>query len=160
MVDVIDSFRGEYNFMSNFYASDIDISFVWAPQVKFVMPTGEHAFQCLKCVTSDMSVDEKMLWLLQIARAASPNEAKKLGRTIKIDVAKWNRDSEGFMGRIQQQKYLQNPHLAEKLLATGDATLIEGNDWGDRLWGQVNGKGENKLGKILMAVRDQLREQG
>ena len=40
---------------------------------------------------------------------------------------------------------------------TGEAELIEGNDWGDITWGVCNGIGENKLGKILMKLRLTLR---
>ena len=39
-----------------------------------------------------------------------------------------------------------------------DVDLIEGNTWGDTFWGQVDGKGENKLGKLLMKIRDELME--
>ena len=39
----------------------------------------------------------------------------------------------------------------------GDACLIEGNNWGDRVWGQVNGVIANNLGIILMRVRDELK---
>ena len=53
-------------------------------------------------------------------------------------------------------KFTQNEDLKEKLLATGDEYLEEGNNWGDRIWGTVNGEGENRLGKILMKVRDEL----
>jgi predicted NAD-dependent protein-ADP-ribosyltransferase YbiA (DUF1768 family) len=44
------------------------------------------------------------------------------------------------------------PGLGAKLLATGDAELIEGNTWNDVWWGvnEKTGKGENWLGKILM----------
>ena len=52
-------------------------------------------------------------------------------------------------------KFKQNYNLREKLLQTGSATLVEGNDWGDRHWGQVNGVGKNMLGKILMHIREQ-----
>lgn len=31
--------------------------------------------------------------------------------------------------------------------------------WIDTYWGICNGRGENKLGKILMEIRDVLREQ-
>lgn len=55
-------------------------------------------------------------------------------------------------------KFEQNPDLAEKLIATGDAYLEEGNTWGDRIWGTVNGIGQNHLGKILMRVRQELQE--
>ena len=49
------------------------------------------------------------------------------------------------------------PDLQEKLLATGDAYLEEGNYWNDTTWGVCNGVGENRLGKILMQVRDEIR---
>ncbi len=47
--------------------------------------------------------------------------------------------------------------LAEKLLATGDDELVEHNTWDDSFWGTCNGEGENHLGKILMKVRQELR---
>ena len=47
-----------------------------------------------------------------------------------------------------------------KLLATGDAQLEEGNTWGDRIWGVYQGQGDNRLGKILMKVREELRRGG
>ena len=60
---------------------------------------------------------------------------------------------------VQMRKLLQltQEDLAEKLLATGDEELVEGNDWNDRIWGKVNGQGENRLGIILMKVREELR---
>lgn len=44
-------------------------------------------------------------------------------------------------------------------MLTGDAELIEGNNWGDTFWGVCNGRGENMLGKLLMEIRDYLRAQ-
>ncbi len=44
-------------------------------------------------------------------------------------------------------------HLMEKLLATGDAELIEGNNWDDIFFGVCNGKGKNWLGRLLMNLR-------
>ena len=41
-------------------------------------------------------------------------------------------------------------------VATAGCYLIEGNHWGDTCWGQVNGRGENRLGKILMQLRDEM----
>ena len=59
------------------------------------------------------------------------------------------------MEEIVRAKFGQNPVLADKLLATGDTLLIEGNTWGDKFWGVDTrvGQGENHLGKILMKVR-------
>ena len=45
------------------------------------------------------------------------------------------------------------------VLNTGDEELIEGNNWGDRFWGQCDGEGINKLGQLLMKVREELRNE-
>jgi N-glycosidase YbiA len=60
------------------------------------------------------------------------------------------------MRGLLRQKF-SSGELYEKLLATGDALLVEGNSWGDRYWGQVQGTGENHLGKLLMQVRKELK---
>lgn len=56
-------------------------------------------------------------------------------------------------------KISQNEFLKQKLIATGREWLEEGNTWGDRTWGTVNGVGQNLLGKVLMAVRSVLMLQ-
>lgn len=61
------------------------------------------------------------------------------------------------MYEICLAKFTQNENLKLKLLETEDAYLEEGNDWGDKEWGLVNGNGKNKLGKILMRIRDELK---
>ncbi len=63
------------------------------------------------------------------------------------------------MAGIVKAKFEQNEELAKKLLATGDAYLEEGNDWGDRIWGTVNGQGANCLGMILMNTREELARE-
>lgn len=58
-------------------------------------------------------------------------------------------------------KFSGNPTLTKKLLATEDAILVEGNTWHDTYWGydMRQKRGQNKLGKILMQVRRELRSQ-
>ena len=70
----------------------------------------------------------------------------------------WEEVKDKVMYEIVLAKFTQNPDLKEKLLATGDESLEEGNTWGDTIWGTVDGVGENRLGKILMRVRDELNE--
>lgn len=56
-------------------------------------------------------------------------------------------------------KFSKHPDLAEILLATGDALLVERTDR-DRFWGDGgDGSGKNRLGHLLMVVRSHLREQ-
>ena len=69
----------------------------------------------------------------------------------------WEKVKFDIMYEICKAKFSQNAELKDKLLATGDEYLEEGNTWGDRIWGTVNGKGQNNLGKILMRVREELR---
>lgn len=85
----------------------------------------------------------------------SPSVAKKLGRRVALR-KDWESVKFSIMKDLVKAKFTQNPDLAEKLLATDNAHLEEGNTWGDRIWGTVNGTGANKLGIILMQVRDEL----
>ena len=71
----------------------------------------------------------------------------------------WEEVKDNIMYEICKAKFTQNEDLKEKLLATGNDILEEGNTWGDRVWGTVNGVGENRLGKILMRVREELRNE-
>jgi predicted NAD-dependent protein-ADP-ribosyltransferase YbiA (DUF1768 family) len=57
------------------------------------------------------------------------------------------------MWALLVQKFTRHPDLAQALLATGRADLVEGNDWGDTYWGVCRGQGRNQLGCQLMEVR-------
>ena len=60
----------------------------------------------------------------------------------------------------------ENETLKERLLATGDEYLEEGTTgWHDNIWGNCscekckNIPGENRLGKILMRIREELKNE-
>ena len=64
------------------------------------------------------------------------------------------------MKEIIVVKYTQHPDLQEILLSTGNARLVESatvDNAVNRLWGEVNGKGKNTLGQLLMEVRSELQ---
>ena len=137
---VIDSFRGEWEFLSNYSPSPIVYEDLpWA--------TVEHAYQAAKVVDPELHE--------QIRLAPTPEEAKILGRA-HCDRQDWDEVKLRVMYDLTVLKY-SDPELRTRLLATEDAVLIEGNDWGDRYWGQCDGIGENHMGKILMRVRDDSR---
>ena len=124
------------------------------------MPTGEHCFHAMKMAATEMTEPQKHEWLASMSKAKTPNESKRLGRSIKIDAEKWDRISYGCMARTQYLKFSQNSGLAEKLQATAPAPLIEGTTWGDRLWGVgTDGMGKNQLGEILMDLRSKISEE-
>ena len=61
----------------------------------------------------------------------------------------WESVKVKVMREIVHEKFAQNPDLAQRLIDTGDEYREEGNTWGDRVWGTVNGQGANLLGQIL-----------
>ena len=90
----------------------------------------------------------------------SPGEAKSAGRRLKLRTD-WEKVKDQVMEDLVRKKF-SDRGLARGLLETEDAELIEGNTWNDQTWGMVkdsDGKwhGQNRLGKILMKVREELR---
>lgn len=149
MIGAITSFRGEYAFLSNYFAAP----FVWR-NIEF--QSGEQAFAYAKTLFCANPV-EKDGYQRDILSANSPGDAKKLGRICRIDIAEWDRHKVSYMRDIVHAKFLTGTGLIGPLINTGAAMLIEGNDWGDKFWGRVkeNGKwdGHNVLGVILMEER-------
>lgn len=146
--------RNEYDFLSNFY---VDIS-IWDGFRTFM--SGEHMFAAYK--TYDYNQFEA------IRNAYDPQEAKSLGRSCDLrddwEVVKYD-----VMRFVLACKFASGRDESAKLLATGDALLVEGTYWGDRVWGvdlnadragapQVR-PGRNWLGALLMARRAELRAE-
>jgi ribA/ribD-fused uncharacterized protein len=148
----ITSFYGPHFFLSNFFPSVMTATF---NNVSYEFPTGEHLFQGAKIFASTWSEDKQQEWLMKLVSNPDPKKAKYHGRSIQINTNTWNSMNINVMRRTQEIKY-QNPELAQQLLITGNQELIEGNTWGDKFWGQVNGVGENHLGKLLMERRQKL----
>lgn len=133
----INSFDGDYRFLSNFYPSVIE----WRGKEWL---TVEQAYQAAK--TRDKAEVAK------IRAATTPTAAKRLGRTLTLR-DDWDEIKLKVMKTLVRRKFDMNEPLADMLLATGKAQLVEGNWWGDVYWGVCRGVGENHLGKILMAER-------
>jgi ribA/ribD-fused uncharacterized protein len=144
----IDLFDGEYAFLSNFYPSEIEYEYM-----KYL--TVEHAFQAAK---TDNLTDRFL-----IAESATPGKAKRLGRKVEL-VENWEEIKDGVMEECLRLKFSKDKHpdLVEKLKATKDKILIEGNTWHDNYWGNCtcpeckNVEGKNKLGELLMKIRGEL----
>jgi len=154
---VIDSFKGENEYLSNFLMRP------FTAKLKIVNDNGdlesvidtfqsiEHAFQASKVLDRDVQY--------VIRDAGTPGKAKKLGRKAKLR-KDWEEVKLDIMYELVKAKFDQHLDLKMHLLATGDAELVEGNTWRDGFWGvKEDGVGENHLGKILMRVRQEFRDQ-
>lgn len=153
---VVSEFKDDYFFLSNFYeAPTVFRTPILAPSEDgLTFSTGEHAFQAAKVHAMDpLDKQGRMNYVVGVANAPTPSKAKYLGRSVKIDTQKWDDIKVECMREVVFQKFLQHPDLRVSLLNTYDAMLVEGNDWNDKFWGRVDGKGYNKLGVILMEVR-------
>ena len=143
----IDSFTGKYYFLSNFSNSYI------YDEKGIEYPTVEHYFQAAKTFNTQKRQE--------IAAAPTPGKAKWLGRRVNLR-PDWNDVKTDVMRSALRIKFSQ-PYLREKLLETGDAELIEGNWWHDNFYGDChcekckNIAGENRLGKLLMEIREDLK---
>ncbi len=142
---MINSFAGEYAFLSNFYPSPISI--VESEDEQFIAKTVEHYFQYMKTPSTEEGFG--------ILNASTPGEAKRLGRKcfIRDD---WEEVKNQVMLNALRKKF-SNPELKQKLLDTGAEFLVEGNHWNDTYWGVCEGKGRNMLGTLLMQVREELK---
>lgn len=147
---MIDNFHypdGKPSPLSNFFPSPIKDA------AGNTYPTVEHFFQAMKTLDPE---DRK-----RIAAASTPGIAKKMGGRKGIVVLRsdWEVVKLGVMRQALELKFpndLRNP-MTMWLLDTRDQLLVEGNTWGDRIWGVCNGSGMNWLGHLLMARRAELR---
>ena len=133
----------EYGFMSNFapYLFS-DGSRIW--------PTSEHYFQAQKFLVPQ--IQEK------IRQIASPMDAALEGRNRQNPLrSDWEEVKDEVMLQALRMKFSQNPEIVRELLATGDANIIE-HTRNDAYWADGgDGTGKNKLGLLLMQVREELK---
>lgn len=114
--------------------------------------TSEHYFQAQKFAGTE---HYGAVW-----RANTPREAANIGRDRKRPLrADWEQVKEDAMRRALYAKFTTHQQLKEILLSTGDEQLVE-DTTNDYYWGQgTNGTGQNRLGVLLMELRDKLRTE-
>lgn len=143
---MINSFSGPYEFLSNFYNCPVT---AWGITYR----NSESAFQAQK--TKDEEIRKEFSNL-------NPSQGKLKGRNIELR-EDWEEIKDRVMYHILRYKFYQNKDLFIKLMNTGEEELIEGNWWHDNYWGACNCdrckdiKGQNKLGKMLMDLREEFR---
>ena len=141
--NIVEQFQGKYRFLSNFYLSPL----VYRGEE---YSTVEHAYQASKTTSSSEQY--------KIKTASTPGKAKRYGKHVHLR-PDWDSAKERIMHELVYIKFSTHEDLQKKLIETYPMYLQEGNMWGDTFWGVDlrTGEGENKLGKILMRVREELR---
>ncbi|HEY4001429.1 MAG TPA: NADAR family protein [Candidatus Xenobia bacterium] len=134
----------EYGCFSNFSPHGLELDGRW-------WPTSEHYFQAQKFAGTDHEE--------AVRRSRTPKDAADMGRQrhrpLRPD---WESIKEDVMRRAVLQKFTQHADIRDTLLATGDEPIVE-NAPGDYYWGcGADGTGKNRLGAILMEVREKLRQ--
>ena len=163
----INFFDNGYHFLSNLYHCEVEYegrvyqsSEAAFQASKFDKPEYKDMFVNLK--PDNKKLNEWKRW----GRPAKPLGGPR-GKICKNDPKAFNKEewdngkAYKVMKEVVYAKFSQNLDLKEKLLATGSANLIEGTTWNDRIWGVdlATMKGKNQLGKILMEVRDELKDR-
>ena len=112
-------------------------------------PTVEHYFQAQKFLDAE--------YRQKIARAPTPKAAKTLGWNRLLPIrADWDDKRDNLLRRGVQLKFETHAEIRNILLSTGTEELVE-NAPSDYYWGcGADGTGQNRLGQILMEVRDLL----
>lgn len=147
MTEIINKFRNEYLFLSNFYPHKMIILSCHNPNL-IPYKSIEHYYQANKAT----NLTDHM----KIVNLSSAGAAKRFGIKIKCredwDKVKIDVMKKGLIAKFSDE------NLKKKLLNTGSKILIEGNTWGDTYWGvDINtGYGYNMLGKLLMEIRNEV----
>jgi ribA/ribD-fused uncharacterized protein len=137
-----------YGAFSNLYPRPIEFE-------GSVYATSEHAYQAGKA--SKPAVRD---WILS---APTPSLAAMAAHGLYVwdVVPNWAQIKFDRMRAVLRAKFQQHVDLKDLLLSTGSARLVEAgtvNNAVNRLWGEVDGKGHNMGGVMLMELRSELRQ--
>ena len=148
----------EHKEFSNMHEAPIQVDGI-------TFPTVEHYFQWSKAkMFGDADIQNKIL------KTASPKSVKTYGKKVKgFDEEAWNEKKDSVMRTAVKAKLMQHPDILKKLRDTGTRPIAEADPRG-KYWGIGTSSetskakdpsrwpGQNKMGKILMELRDELKE--
>lgn len=142
---MIKGFFNEFRWLSNFAPVTITYEGI-------TYPSTENAYQAAKYKENETK---------QHIASLSASKAKTFSRkNIPTDV--WSDDRRlKVMEDLSRLKFSKQ-EFKQKLVATGDKEIVEENYWHDNFFGsctcaKCNNKGQNKLGKILMQLREEFK---
>lgn len=137
-------FRGEYQFLSNFYRCDVTYKGITYHSVEAAYQASKFEGESVRKEISNMTAREAK----RFAKGHHPSKT-------------WYEENIRIMIDLLVQKF-SNPIFKEKLYATRGMKLIEGNSWHDNFWGHCTCEKcasvphRNLLGFLLMGIRDEV----
>lgn len=139
------STKDAYGCFSNFAAYPFSIN-------NKIWKTSEHYFQAQKFAGTEHEEE--------LRSVESPMVVARIGRDRKRPLRKdWETVKDDIMREALRAKFTQNDELKKILLETGDAELVE-HMANDRYWGDGgDGSGRNMLGRLLMELREELKNE-
>lgn len=116
-------------------------------------PTSEHYFQAQKFAGTPLEEDIRKTKKVSIVfRKGRKNKKHK-------PVRGWDNKRDQVMREALRAKFTQHADLRAILLGTGERKIVEHTER-DSYWGDGgNGTGKNRLGQLLMELREHLREE-
>lgn len=113
----------------------------------------EEAFQSALFLPNHKDISD------MIKNSHSAHEAQKI-MFQNIDKVEYsNEEQVAIMEKLLRLKVDQNPYVKKKLLETKDYLIVEDSPK-DSFWGWgLNRNGENRLGKLWMKIRDEIRNE-
>ncbi len=153
-----------YEEFSNFYYDkDNPVSLRIPPYGELRFPTAEHGYHFFKFKYDEKLADQYLDETLRNGPRVALDWATK--HNSRVD-RRWHKRIDGrtdeykveVMKILVRAKFSKNQKLKKLLLSTGNRRIVE-NSPIDDFWGLgPNGDGTNKLGMILMEIREELRE--
>lgn len=132
--------RGKYRFLSNFYLCSVSYEGITYPSV-------EHAYQAAKFDSCELRN--------RILNTTNPGSVRLMVNSLGPPRHDWYSIRLDVMYQLVREKF-NDPDLEKLLLSTENCEIINGDECGDTYWGVYRCNGENNLGKVLMAVRNDI----
>ena len=144
--ETINGFFDDFEFLNNEFESEVQYNGLF-------FPSAFNAFQSART--------SKKYYIDKLQQNLSPEDLYDVCIQIS-DPLDWEERREGIMTRIVRDKFVRCLDLQKKLLETGHRDLV--NIYSEKsasnlFWGKIGNQGTNKLGEILMKIRQDIKNE-
>ena len=151
--------RELFGFLSNYYDAPITIDGEqWRSSELYYQAQKSHAPEYREAIRNAKNSDHAK------GLGSDPSRSRKARKRSwfqgRLDALRtdWHDVKLNVMEKAVRAKFQQNPELRALLLATGESEIVEDSAH-DLFWGMGrNGQGENQMGRLLMKVRQVIRD--